>query len=244
MNTSNLPHFITGAIALAALYGGWKLYQVEQSRPVGGISEVRLPLLEDFELTERSGDQFRSDDLDGKVWVATFFFSTCDGSCSRLNANIKRMTTLKEIEDVTWVSITVDPETDTIEALREYADNLRADPDRWLFCRGELDYVKRLADDVLSVGGVQYRGHNDYAVVVDKQGNVRGMFNAVSKSQSDRMVTLLEELVKEPAPAEAASVHRDDENNPAADRQPESPVASAQPISSDRSRKARFAVAA
>lgn len=219
MNNSNIPYFITGLVVLAAAYGGWKVYQVEQhrverARAAGGISGVSLPLLEGFELTERSGKTFRSADMEGKVWVTTFFFSTCDGSCTRLNANIKRMTTLEGIEDVTWVSITVDPETDTLETLNSYADNLRADPDRWLFCRGDLSYVKRLAEDVLTVGGVQYRGHNDYAVVVDKQGNVRGMFNAVSTRESDRMVALLEELVQEPAAATSQEAEHGSDGEP------------------------------
>jgi len=205
MNSSHVPNVIIGCVLIAAAFGGWKWYEVEQSRPAGGVSSVRLPLLENFELTERSGETFRSDDMAGKVWVVTFFFSTCDGTCSRLNANIRRLTTLEEIKDVVWVSISVDPVNDTLEVLQNYADNLRADPQRWLFCRGELSYVKRLADNVLHVGGVQYQGHNDYAVVLDKQGDVRGMFNAVSKSESEKMVVLLQELLDEPATAGDAS---------------------------------------
>ena len=55
-------------VLIAAAFGGWKWYEVEQSRPAGGVSSVRLPLLENFELTERSGKTFRSDDMAGKVW--------------------------------------------------------------------------------------------------------------------------------------------------------------------------------
>ena len=81
--------------------------------------------LKDFELTERSGSPFRSTDMRGRVWVATYFFTTCPGSCIRLNQNIQLMHNLPELKDVTWVSITCDPDTDTLEALRKYADRLK-----------------------------------------------------------------------------------------------------------------------
>ena len=93
------------------------------------------PPLKEFELTERSGKPFRSADMRGRVWVATYFFTTCPGNCIRLNRNIQALHNLPELKDVTWVSITCDPDTDTLEALRKYADHWKADPERWLFCR-------------------------------------------------------------------------------------------------------------
>ena len=103
------------------------------------------PPLTEFELTERSGKPFRSADMRGKVWVATYFFTTCPGNCLRLNQNIQLMHNMPELKDVTWVSITCDPDNDTLEALRDYADRWQADPKRWLFCRADLDYTQRVA---------------------------------------------------------------------------------------------------
>jgi cytochrome oxidase Cu insertion factor (SCO1/SenC/PrrC family) len=197
MNNSAVPYWLTLAVVLAALYGGFKWYQVEKSRPVGGLEEISLPPLEEFELTERSGRPFRSRDMKGKVWVVSFFFSTCTGTCSRLNANIQYLNSLPEIQDVTWVSITVDPEKDTLPVLRQYADDHNADPQRWLFCRGDFPYVKRIAHDMLKIGGVTYQGHNDYAVIIDKQGEIAGMFNAVSTEQSARGVETIKKLLSE-----------------------------------------------
>jgi cytochrome oxidase Cu insertion factor (SCO1/SenC/PrrC family) len=212
MKESALPYWLTFAVFLAALYGGFKWYQVEQWRTQGSaVVANNLPPLTDFELTERSGKAFRSADMKGKVWVASFFFATCPGSCTRLNSNIKQLTMLDDIREVTWVSITVDPENDTLDVLREYADRFGADPQRWLFCRGEFGYVKRLADNVLKVGGVSYKSHNDYAVVVDKNGRVAGMFNATSTTDSEKGVELLKQLLSErpaePSHAVANSQH-------------------------------------
>ena len=115
-----LPHIIAVAILLVAAYGAFKWWQVrqfEQSRgeaiPVAAVG----PPLTEFELTERSGKPFRTADMKGKVWVATYFFTTCPGNCIRLNQNIKFMHNMPELKDVTWVSITCDPDNDTVEAL-------------------------------------------------------------------------------------------------------------------------------
>ncbi len=198
MNNSAIPYWLTFAVLLAALYGGFKWYQVEQTRAGVETSEISLPPLEEFELTTSDGKPFHSAEMKGKVWVVSFFFSTCPGSCKRLNANIKYLSSLDELADVTWVSISVDPETDTIEVLDAYAKNMNADPQRWLFCRGEFDYVRRIAHDMLKVGGVSLKSHNDFAAIVDKQGEIAGMFNASSTDDSKKGIKTIEKCLAEP----------------------------------------------
>jgi protein SCO1/2 len=216
MNNSTIPYWLTFAVLVAALYGGFKWYQVEQSRAGVATSEISLPPLEEFELTASSGAPFRSGEMQGKVWVATFFFSTCPGSCARLNANIKYLSSMPETEGVTWVSISVDPQTDTLPVLEAYAKRFNADPQRWLFCRhDDFDYIKRVADDVLRVGAT-YKGHADYAVVVDKNGEIAGMFNATSTQESARGVETIKKLLAEPyTPGESASAGGPDAAKPA-----------------------------
>lgn len=226
MNNSAVPYWLTFAVLLAALYGGFKWYQVERSS-FGGVasSEIDLPPLKEIELTANDGRPFRSADMKGKVWVASFFFSTCPGSCKRLNANIKYLSSLDELADVTWVSISVDPVTDTVAVLDAYAKNLNADPERWRFCRGEFDYVRRIAHDMLKVGGVSLKGHNDFAVIIDQQGEIAGMFNATSTADSKKGVETLKALLANPPAADSDSKPLDDE--PAADPagQPATPAA-------------------
>jgi cytochrome oxidase Cu insertion factor (SCO1/SenC/PrrC family) len=198
MKSSALPYWLAFAVTLVAIYGGYKVYQVENARPTGGVTNVRLPRLQEFELTDQSGQPFRSADMKGKVWVASFFFSTCPASCARLNANIKYLTTLEELKDVTWVSITVDPETDSQGVLKAYAENLNANLDRWHFCRSDdFAYVKRVAGDVLTVGGVAYKGHNDYVVVVDREGKIAGLFNGYNVDSLNKGVDLIKKCLAE-----------------------------------------------
>jgi cytochrome oxidase Cu insertion factor (SCO1/SenC/PrrC family) len=182
-------------------YGGfkwWQLRQWELSRGEAITASTVGPPITEFELTERSGELFRSADMKGKVWVATYFFTTCPGNCIRLNQNIKFMHQLPELKDVTWLSISCDPDNDTLRALREYADRWKADPERWLFARGDLEYVKRVGRG-MNVD-VYRKGHKDYAIVFDKTGRIRGMFDATSKSQCERLRTRLLECMAEDMP--------------------------------------------
>jgi cytochrome oxidase Cu insertion factor (SCO1/SenC/PrrC family) len=195
-----VPHMIAAAILLVAAYGAFKWWQVRQFERARGeaiaVTDAGPPLTE-FELTERSGKPFRSNDMKGKVWVASYFFATCPGSCIRLNQNIKFMHNMPELKDVTWISITCDPDNDTVESLSEYAKQWKADPERWLFTRADLDYTKRVAKGM----GVALtrKGHQDYAIVIDKTGKIRGVYDATSKSQCERLhERLLECLAEEP----------------------------------------------
>ncbi len=203
MNNSTLPYWLSLMVVLAASYGGWKWYQVEQfqkAQAVGGI-EFKGPPLDEFELTERSGLPFRSSEMLGKVWVTTFFFATCPGNCERLNSSIKYLNSLEELKDVTWVSITVDPDTDTLPELQKYADRFQADSKRWLFCRADFAYVKRVGVEVMKQP-VTWKGHNEMAVVIGKSGKIRGMYDASRISQAEKLRELLVEcLAEETTPA-------------------------------------------
>jgi protein SCO1/2 len=109
---------------------------------------------------------------------------------------------MPELKDVTWVSITCDPDTDTLEALRDYAKRWEADPNRWLFCRADLDYTSRVARGMNLF--LSRKGHQDEAVVIDKAGTIRGMFDATSKSECQRLHALLTKLQAEDPPQDSA----------------------------------------
>ncbi len=200
---SLVPYVFCLMLLIGVAYGSWKWWEVHQFElmrseaiPANAIG----PPLKEFELTERSGKMFRSSDMRGRVWVATYFFTSCPGQCLRLNANLQVLNADPALKDVTWLSISCDPDTDTLEALRAYADRFKADPKRWLFCRGDLDYVKRIAkgmDLYLSL-----KGHQDVAIVIDKTGKRRGMFDATSESQCNRLKAKLLECLAEKAPSE------------------------------------------
>lgn len=140
-----------------------------------------------FELVDQDGKPFSLNDLTGHVWVANFIFTSCPSICPLLT---RRMAGLQERYaadgvDVRLLSITVDPENDTPDVLREYARANGADPQRWTFVTGEpaairslvLDgFKKPLGEPLESDAGLIDIMHTGEFVILDPQGGIRGFY--------------------------------------------------------------------
>src|SRR3989441_8540501 len=86
-----------------------------------------------FQLTNQNGQPFGSAQLSGKIWIADFIYTTCPGPCPMISSRMSELQKPLEKTDVHLVSFSVDPEKDTPEVLRGYAEMLRAEPKRWDF---------------------------------------------------------------------------------------------------------------
>jgi cytochrome oxidase Cu insertion factor (SCO1/SenC/PrrC family) len=239
VNSAALPFALSTAILIAMGFGGWKWYQVRQFEiakseaiPASAIG----PPLKEFELTERSGKLFKSTDMRGKVWVASYFFTTCPGQCLRLNANVQVLANEPDLKDVTWVSITCDPDNDTVEALRVYADRWKADPERWLFCRGDLEYIQRIAKGMKIF--LSLKGHQDYLIVIDKAGNIRKILDGTSEIECNRLHKVLLECLDEKAPDDKSAGEKSAEDKPAAEKAPDEKPLENKPASEPTKEKA------
>jgi hypothetical protein len=74
-----------------------------------------------------------------------------------------------------------------------------ADASQWLFLTGELNYARRIGQDMLHVS-VNHRSHFDQLVVMDRAGASRGAFRALQEDQFQRVKRLLAELLVETSP--------------------------------------------
>ncbi|WP_164102949.1 SCO family protein [Candidatus Laterigemmans baculatus] len=140
--------------------------------PATGESEW----LTSFTLTERSGEQVSSESLQGQPYVASFFFSTCPSICVMQNQKIQQLQTEFEDQGVRFVGISVDPETDTPETLREYAKRFKADEDQWLFLTGDLTYIRRVGAEVFEVAAEE-KFHTEKLILVDESGEISGYYS-------------------------------------------------------------------
>jgi protein SCO1 len=129
----------------------------------------------DFVLTERSGESVSSDDLKGKPYVVSFFYSTCPSICIQQNQKVQELQKEFRGTDVHFVSISVDPETDTPEAMREYAARFDADPEKWLFLTGDLLYIRQVGSMVFRLP-VDEKFHTEKFVLVDPKGEIVGFY--------------------------------------------------------------------
>src|SRR2546425_9870793 len=88
----------------------------------------------DFELTAQSGTAFTRKDLEGKIWVADFIYTTCTGPCPLMTRKMRQVQAARP--EILLLSFSVDPEHDTPQVLSAYARAAQAHPS-WFFLTGD-----------------------------------------------------------------------------------------------------------
>jgi len=149
-----------------------------------------------FRLIDAQGQSFDSVRLNNKVWVTAFFFTTCSGICPIMTKNLKSLQDMyRSYLDVEFVSISVNPEQDTPQALAAYAQKYAADTIRWHFLTGSREDIARVAVQGFKVGSVDEPiFHSASFVLVDRQGNIRGYYEGTQKEEVERLSKNLVQL--------------------------------------------------
>lgn len=154
-----------------------------------------------FTLTSQTGASFSSRELDGRIWVADFFFTTCTGPCPRMSSEMHWVQ--KQVGDlagVRLVSFTIDPEHDTPPALAAYAQRFRAEPGRWFFLTGPAQALERLNRYDFKLGDVDgAMVHSTRFVLVDRRGRIRGYYRTDEADGLKPLVSDIRRLARESA---------------------------------------------
>jgi protein SCO1/2 len=141
-----------------------------------------------FTLTNQLGRAFSLSDLRGQVWVADIIFTTCPGPCTKMSRAMRDLQNSVPANSRTkFVSLTTYPDHDTPPVLKEYGQRFEADPSRWIFLTGTKTDIASLARDSLKLTNVEKPAadrespddlfiHSTIFVIVDKQGQLRGVF--------------------------------------------------------------------
>lgn len=161
----------------------------------------RIP---DFEFINQNGEMVSGEDLDGKIYVADFFFTTCPTICPKMSTHMLELQKhFYDLEDFHLISFTVNPEHDTVEVLKDYAEKLRARDSVWDFVTGPKEeiyqmgyegYMVNAMEDDTAPGGFL---HSQWLVLVDKKGRIRGYFDGTSTSEANDLMDAIEILFKE-----------------------------------------------
>jgi len=173
---------------------------------VNALSNRPLPAygaVPDFQLVNQDGQSFGSQQLSGKIWIADFIFTTCPGPCPIISTRMSELQKPLGKSDVHLVSFTVDPEKDTPEVLRVYADKLRKEPLRWDFLTGPIATIASLSRDGfklgLSDGESPETGpiHSTRFVLVDRHGAIRGYYDALAPDGVTKLLADTNHLLRE-----------------------------------------------
>jgi len=149
------------------------------------FTSQQLPVLAtaaEFKLTDQDGNLFSSAVLNGKVWIGNFFFSSCEGVCPTVNGSIARLAErIKNSSQAQFVSISVDPATDTVPVIKAYAAKFKADPERWHFLTGPEEQVSKILVAFKLGSSDKPIEHTSRLVLVDGAGQVRGYYQGTDE---------------------------------------------------------------
>ncbi len=153
-------------------------YAVVRQADYSRADIMHVKAVPEFEMTERSGDSFNSEQFIGKITVLDFFFTSCHGPCPLMTARMGELyDAFAHSDDVQFVSITVDPLVDSLGVLSAYATAHNITDDRWLFVRGEVDQTVALCEEGFLVSGDIPGMHSTKFILIDDRGEIRGYYD-------------------------------------------------------------------
>jgi protein SCO1/2 len=174
-----------------------------------GYFDVKLPVMsyvQHFSFTDQNGQTVTEKNIDGKVYVTNYFFTTCKGICPKMNFNLKSVyDKFKSHKDFAVISHSSMPETDSVALLKAYEEKmLPNDHDnaaKWYFVTGDKDSLYKMArqsyllDNPNNVSQNINEAfiHTQFITLIDKEKRVRGIYDGL---KPDEMAQLEKDIAK------------------------------------------------
>jgi protein SCO1/2 len=172
--------------------------------------------VENISLVNQLGDSVSLDDINGSIIIADFFFTRCPSICPTMTKNMKELQDAMKMKDsrrridssyVRFLSFSVDPERDSVAALKKYADKYGVNHDTWWMLTGPKKDIYDFALNELKLGLQDGEGvdsnfiHSQRFILIDRDRVVRGYYNgldsaAMSKLAEDLTLLMLEKNKK------------------------------------------------
>ena len=180
----------------------------DSTAPDGSRHTVMRPhRVGDFTLTDQLGRPFARKQLEGKIYVADFFFTTCQSICIPMGRHMGELVQkFKDDPQLLFVSHTVDPETDSVAVLKAYADKHQAPADKWYLLTGPKKTIYDLARYQYMVTAIQGDAgpddfiHTQNFALVDALGRIRGYYDGTRPEEMQKLekdiVILKQELAQ------------------------------------------------
>ena len=158
-----------------------------------------------FALTDQNNKPVSDAQLRGSVWVAMVFFTHCPDICPGMMGRLVDLQESVKDPRVKLVSFSIDPERDTPEQLKQYADQLGADSTRWLLLTGTKDEMFAAAEGLKlhasPAQGDKPIAHTNRMLLIDKTGHVRGVYDSADEAAMSKLATDAAQLAREETPS-------------------------------------------
>ncbi len=157
----------------------------------------------DFSLTNQNGEIITQNDYKDKIYVANFFFTTCQTICPIMTGNMEKLQQqLKDDEQVLLLSHSVTPEIDSVAQLKKYALEKGVDDDKWNLVTGDKKQIYDLArKSYLAAKDVPFQKfdliHTENFVLVDKKKRIRGFYDGTNPEEMEKLLEDIKILEQE-----------------------------------------------
>lgn len=156
----------------------------------------------DFELTNQNGETITQGAYKNKVYITDFFFTSCPSICPVMTNNMAKIQNeFLDDDNIMLLSISVTPNVDNVPKLRDYADDKGVIDSKWNVTTGNKQHIYELArKSYFAVtdegdGGLQDFIHTPNFILVDKQKQIRGIYNGIDDKEILRLINDIKILI-------------------------------------------------
>ena len=171
-------------------------------KSVQGVTQLHR--VGEFNLIDQTNNKLTQEHYKNKIYITDFFFVTCPTICPKMTTQMSRVyEEFKDNNDIDFLSHTVMPLKDSVPVLKEYADKLNIDNNKWKFVTGDKKQIYNLARKTYFAaitegdGGVNDFIHTENFVLVDKEKRLRGFYDGTAEKDINRLIDDIYTLLKE-----------------------------------------------
>ena len=167
-------YFGITTVIILALGASWTIKKASSSHSLKNIKQVP-----NFSLINQNGDSFTEKKLKNKISVLDFMFTNCPGPCPIMSNNMSELyKSYGSVDQVQFISITVDPENDNTSQLKKYAELYGVYDERWQFLTSEIEKIKILKQEgFMLYAGELPQAHAIKFILIDEKGNIRQYYD-------------------------------------------------------------------
>jgi len=210
-----LPVSVFAVFSLIAISIFYSILKSKETLPIYQPAQVNSKLVDtsvahrikyhtisDFNLINQNGDIITQAFYDDKIYVADFFFTTCQSICPVMTKNMKKVQDkLINDKEILLLSHSVTPEIDSVEQLKRYAISHQINDDKWNLVTGDKKQIYNLArKSYLAVEdnpiGEYDMIHTENFILIDKKNQIRGFYDGTLESEIARLLDDIEILKK------------------------------------------------
>ena len=161
-------------VIILALGASWTIKKAGLSHSLKNIKQVP-----NFSLINQNGDSFTEKKLKNKISVLDFMFTNCPGPCPIMSNNMSELyKSYGSVDQVQFISITVDPENDNTSQLKKYAESYGVYDERWQFLTSDIEKIKTLKQEgFMLYAGELPQAHAIKFILIDEKGNIRQYYD-------------------------------------------------------------------